>query len=45
MRLVVFEGLVRSGSEIVTGREASSEPTREEVQIGRFNGRAKYVVR
>lgn len=45
MRLVIFEGLVKSGSEIATAREGSQEPVRDEIQVGRYNGRAKYVVR
>jgi len=45
MRLVVFEGFVRSGSEVATARESTQEPIRDEIEIGRFNGRAKYVVR
>jgi prepilin-type N-terminal cleavage/methylation domain-containing protein len=45
MRLVVFEGFVRSGTEAATAKESTGEPVRDEIEIGRFNGRAKYVVR
>lgn len=45
MRLVIFEGFVRSGTEVPTAREASQQPVRDEIEIGRFNGRARYVVR
>jgi hypothetical protein len=45
MRLVIFEGFVRSGgTEVPTGFDSSGQPRREEIQIGRFNGRAKYIV-
>ncbi len=44
MRLVVFEGSVRGGNEVATAHDASQQPVRDEIQIGRFNGRAKYVV-
>lgn len=45
MRLVIFEGYVRGGSEVPTGRDSSHEPIRDEISIGRFNGRAEYVNR
>ena len=44
MRLVVFEGSVRGGNEVATAHDSSQQPVRDEIQIGRFNGRAKYVV-
>ena len=45
MRLVIFEGLVRAANEIATAQDSTQQPVRDEIQIGRFNGRAKYVVR
>jgi hypothetical protein len=45
MRLVIFEGFVRTGTEVPTARDSSQQPVRDEIQIGRYNGRAKYVVR
>ncbi|MEO5720647.1 MAG: type II secretion system protein [Chthoniobacterales bacterium] len=45
MRLIIFEGLVRDGNEVATAQDSSQQPVRDEVAIGRFNGRAKYVVR
>jgi type II secretory pathway pseudopilin PulG len=45
MRLIVFEGSVSGGTENLTARESSGEPVREEVEIAKFTGRAKYVIR
>ena len=45
MRLVVFEGTATANAESPTAREASGEPVRDEIQITKFTGRAKYVVR
>ena len=45
MRLVVFEGSVIGANELVTARESTGDPVRDEIQVERFTGRAKYVVR
>ena len=45
MRLVIFEGFVRAGSEVATAQDSTQQPVRDEIEIGRFNGRAKYVLR
>jgi prepilin-type N-terminal cleavage/methylation domain-containing protein len=45
MRLVIFEGFVRSGNEVATAKDSTGQPVRDEIEIGRFNGRAKFVVR
>ena len=46
IRIVVFEGNVNTTSnENPTARESSGDPVRDEIQIERFTGRTKYVVR
>ncbi len=45
MRIVIFEGNVNGGNESPTARESTGEPVRDEVQVEKFTGRAKYVTR
>jgi prepilin-type N-terminal cleavage/methylation domain-containing protein len=45
MRLVAFEGNVSGGTENPTARESGGDPVRDEVQVERFTGRVKYVIR
>ena len=45
LRLVIFEGLVSADVEQPTARDANEQPVRDEIQIGRYNGRARLVVR
>jgi type II secretory pathway pseudopilin PulG len=45
LRLVIFEGLVNAEVEQPTARDSTQQPVRDEIQIGRYNGRAKLVVR
>jgi prepilin-type N-terminal cleavage/methylation domain-containing protein len=46
MRIIVFEGKVdTSANEMPTARESSGDPVRDEIQIERFTGRTKYVIR
>jgi prepilin-type N-terminal cleavage/methylation domain-containing protein len=45
LRLVIFEGRVNNAVEQPTARDADQQPVRDEIQIGRYNGRAKVVVR
>ncbi|MEP6810802.1 MAG: type II secretion system protein, partial [Chthoniobacterales bacterium] len=43
MRLVIFEGSVNAGTETPTARDSSQQPVRDEISVGRYNGRAQYV--
>lgn len=45
MRLVAFEGNVSGGTENPTARESGGNPVRDEVQVEKFTGRVKYVIR
>jgi prepilin-type N-terminal cleavage/methylation domain-containing protein len=45
MRIVVFEGTADATTEVATAKESTGLPVRDEVQVGRYSGRAKYVVK
>jgi hypothetical protein len=45
MRIIVFEGTADSTTEVATAKDSAGVPVRDEIEVGRYSGRAKYVVK